>query len=74
MTIVSRGVIEDELVGDMTDLSVDHQSLEVNVLELSLFSIVSLRVFLVLESYYQFIDDCSKFSPLRWNVCAFCFL
>ena len=30
----------------MTDLSVDHQSLEVNVLELSLFSIVSFRVFL----------------------------
>ena len=33
----SRGGIEDELVGDMTALSVDHQSLDVNVLKLSLF-------------------------------------
>ena len=36
----SSGGIDDELVGDMTDLNVDHQSLEVNVLELSLLSIV----------------------------------
>ena len=58
----------------MTDLSVDHQSLEVNVLELSLFSIVMLRVFLrFLNHTYHFIADCSEFLPVRWNVCAFCF-
>ena len=44
--LFSSGGIEDELVGDMTVLRVDHQSLEVNVLELSLFSIVLFRVFL----------------------------
>ena len=41
LCIVLRGGIEDELVGDMTYLSV-----EVNVLELSLFSIVLFCYFL----------------------------
>ena len=56
----------------MRDLSVDHQSLEVNVLELSLFSIVSFSFLRFSYLNYHFIADCSEFSPVRWNICAFC--